>query len=243
VKNQLIISLDVPDLRTAQRLVDELSPLVEIFKVGSQLFTAEGAKVVSLIHKKRKRVFLDLKFYDIPHTVGEAVRAATRLGVFMFNVHSIGGLEMMKTAAEVGRKEAERLGIKKPFVLAVTLLTNFTQQALEEIGIKKDLNDYVLFLAQQSKQVGLDGIIASPRELRFLRDKLGKHFIMVTPGIRLSVNSLQSTVYSQYDDQKRVATPREAIKRGADYIVVGRPIISAPFPAKAAKQIIKEMEG
>ncbi|OQX54475.1 MAG: orotidine 5'-phosphate decarboxylase [Candidatus Omnitrophica bacterium 4484_213] len=237
MKNKLIISLDVPNLRTAERLIDELSPLVEIFKVGSQLFTATGPKIINLLHKRKKEVFLDLKFYDIPHTVAEVARAATRLGVFMFNVHGIGGLKMMQAAAKATEEETEKLKIKKPLILGVTLLTSFNEQMLKETGVSKQVDDYVLYLAQQVKKAGLDGIVASPQELRFLRENLGESFIMVTPGIRFPATC------SGEDDQKRIATPKEAIKNGADYIVVGRPIIAAESPKEAAGQLISSVRG
>lgn len=235
IKNKLIVSLDVSDLRTAERLIDELSPLVEIFKVGSQLFTAEGPKVIDLIYKKEKKIFLDLKFFDIPHTVGEAARAATGLGVFMFSVHSIGGLKMMQAAAEAAAEEAEKLKIRKPLILGVTLLTSFNQQMLAEIGVRKQIDDYILYLAEQAKKAGLDGIIASAQELNFLRKNLGEDFIMVTPGIRFLATRFRE------DDQRRIATPKEAIKNGADYIVVGRPIIADKSPTEAAKKIIEDI--
>ena len=238
MKNKLIISLDVPNLRTAERLVDELSPLVEIFKVGSQLFTATGPKIIDLLHKRKKEVFLDLKFHDIPHTVAEAARAATRLGVFMFNVHGIGGLKMMQAAAKATEEEAEKLKIKKPLILGVTLLTSFNEQMLKETGVTKQIDDYVLYLAQEIKKAGLDGVVASAQELRFLRENLGEGFIMVTPGIRLQAPRYTN---EKQDDQRRVATPAEAIKNGADYIVVGRPIITAESPKEAAEQLISSV--
>ncbi len=256
MKNKLIVSLDVPDLRTAERLIDELSPLVEIFKIGSQLFTATGPKIIDLIHKKERKVFLDLKFYDIPNTVSEAARAVTRLGVFMFNVHSTGGSEMMQAAAEAAGEEAEKLKVKKPLILGVTLLTSFNQQMLAEMCVRKQIDDYVLYLAQQAKKAGLEGIVASAKELRFLRENLGESFIMVVPGIRLQMARLAESArlanskwqmasqrMNGKDDQKRVSTPAEAINNGADYIVVGRPIIAAKSPTEAAKQIIGHLGG
>ncbi|MCK4859114.1 MAG: orotidine-5'-phosphate decarboxylase, partial [Candidatus Omnitrophica bacterium] len=205
--------------------------------------TAEGPKIIDLIHKKEKKVFLDLKFHDIPHTVAETARVATALGVFMFNVHSAGGFEMMRAATTAAKKEAERLKIKKPLILGVTLLTSFNQQMLTETGVTKKIEEYVLQLAQQAKEAALDGIVASPQELKFLREKLGKDFIMVSPGIRLQVTRypLSATRFRE-DDQKRISTPAEAIKDGADYIVVGRPIINTKSPIEAAKKIIKEMK-
>ena len=235
-RERLVLALDVDDFKKAKELAGKLSDYVGIFKIGSQLFTAEGAKVVNMVNERGGKVFLDLKFHDIPNTVARAAEVATKLGVYIFNVHTSGGYEMMKAAAEATKKTSLALGINKPLVLGVTLLTSINQEILEkEIGIKKRLKEQVVHLAKLAKTAGLDGVVASPREIKEIRKACGEDFVILTPGIRPAGKSS--------DDQKRVMTPQEAVKLGADFLVIGRPIRNAANPVEAAKQILREMEG
>ena len=235
-KERLVLALDVDNFKKAEELVSKLNNYVGVFKIGSQLFTAEGAKVVNMVNDKGGKVFLDLKFHDIPNTVARAAEVATKSGVYIFNVHTSGGYEMMKAAAEATKKTSLALGISKPLILGVTLLTSINQEILEkEIGIKKRLEEQVVHLAKLAKAAGLDGVVASPREIREIRKACGENFVILTPGIRPAGKSS--------DDQKRIMTPREAIKSGADFLVIGRPIRNAFNPVEAAKEILKEMEG
>lgn len=236
VRERLVLALDVDDFKKADELVDKLSNCVGVFKIGSQLFTAEGAKVVNMVNEKGGKVFLDLKFHDIPNTVARAAEVAAKLGVYIFNVHTSGGYEMMKAAAEATKKTSLTLGINKPLILGVTLLTSINQEILEkEIGIKKGLEEQVVHLAKLAKTAGLDGVVASSWEIKKIRKTCGEDFVILTPGIRPAGKSS--------DDQKRVMTPQEAIKLGADFLVIGRPIRNAANPVQAAKEILSEMEG
>ena len=204
--------------------------------VGSQLFTAEGTKVVNMINERGGKVFLDLKFHDIPNTVAQAAEVATKLGAYIFDVHTSGGYEMMKAAAEASKKISLSLGVRKPIILGVTLLTSINQEILEkEIGLKKRLEEQVVHLAKLAKAAGLDGVVASSCEINEIRKACGEDFIILTPGIRPAGKSS--------DDQKRVMTPQEAIKLGANFLVIGRPIRNAANPVETAKQILREMEG
>ncbi len=235
-RERLVLALDVDDFKKAEELVGKLSDYVGVFKIGSQLFTAEGVKVVNMVNDKGGKVFLDLKFHDIPNTVARAAEVATKLGVYIFNVHTSGGYEMMKTAAEATKRTSLALGINKPLILGVTLLTSINQEILEkEVGIKKRLKEQVVHLAKLAKAAGLDGVVASSWEIKEIRKTCGEDFVILTPGIRPAGKSC--------DDQKRVMTPREAIKLGADFLVIGRPIRNASNPVEAAKEILREMEG
>ena len=234
-KERLVLALDVDNFESAEKLVEKLNNYVGVFKVGSQLFTAEGTKVIKIINKKGGKVFLDLKFHDIPNTVARAAEVATKLGVYIFDVHTSGGYEMMKAAAEASKKISLVLGARKPLILGVTLLTSINQEILErEIGVKKKLEEQVVHLAKLAKAAGLDGVVASSWEIKEIRKACGEDFVILTPGIRPAGKS--------FDDQKRVMTPREAIKLGADFLVIGRPIRNAANPEEAAKKILKEME-
>lgn len=233
MKDKLIVALDVDEFGDAKRLVDILSPTVRIFKVGSKLFTSCGLDIIKTIQRKSGRVFLDLKFHDIPNTVFGAVWSATRLGVFMLTVHTLGGANMLKEAVKSVENCAKQINIKKPKILGVTILTSMDARGLKSIGIEKDLKEEVTCLAGLAGSEGLDGVVASAREIPYIRKAAGKNFIIVTPGIRPEGSSK--------GDQRRITTPGEAIKKGADYIVVGRPIIEAKDPKDAAEKILKEM--
>lgn len=237
-KERLVLALDVDDFKKAEKLVNKLSDYVGVFKIGSQLFTAEGTKVVNMVNEGGSKVFLDLKFHDIPHTVARAAEVATKLGVYIFNVHTSGGYEMMKAAAEATEKISLALGIRKPIILGVTLLTSINQEILEkEIGIKKRLKEQVVNLAKLAQAASLDGVVASPQEIKEIRAACGNDFIILTPGIRPTGKYLDNQ-----DDQKRIMTPGEALKLGADFLVIGRPIRNASNPVEAAKEILREME-
>ncbi|MEK6714596.1 MAG: orotidine-5'-phosphate decarboxylase [Candidatus Omnitrophota bacterium] len=222
---KLIVALDVDNLKKAKKFVDLLYPKVKIFKIGSQLFTLYGPKAVEMVNKKGADVFLDLKFHDIPNTVANASSAATALGVFMFNLHASGGLEMMQRAGEARDKTAAKLGIKPPLLIAVTVLTSQ--------GKNSKILPLVLNFTRSAKQAGLEGVVASVEETAAIRKEFGKDLIIVTPGIRP-----KGTVFG---DQKRVVTPGEAVKAGSNFLVVGRPVLEAKNPLLAVEEILREM--
>jgi orotidine-5'-phosphate decarboxylase len=235
-KDRIILALDVPDLDEALRIVYQFEEHVETFKVGSELFTAAGPEIIKKINTMGKKVFLDLKFHDIPNTVAKSAAAAARLGVFMFNVHSLGGLEMMKQAAEAVRKISLEANIERPRLIGVTILTSIDQSVLQdELGIGLRMSAQVKHLAGLAYRAGLDGVVASPEDAGNLRAHFGKDFLIVTPGIRPS--------WASPDDQKRMLTPKEALRRGADYLVIGRAILSQPDPVNALKRIEEEIAG
>ena len=229
-KERLIFALDVTSVQEVKRWVRLLKGYVEIFKVGKELFTACGPKVVEIIHKAGGEVFLDLKFHDIPNTVAKAGAVAAGLVVKMFNVHTLGGLKMMEAVRESVDKTCKRG--RRPIILGVTILTSMDEKAIKQVGIQGPVKNRVLHLASLAKRAGLDGVVASPLEVKDIKKKLGKNFILVTPGIRMPD--------SKPDDQHRTMTPAEAIKAGADYIVVGRLIREAKEPVEAVKKILEE---
>jgi orotidine-5'-phosphate decarboxylase len=232
-RERLIFALDVEHFGEAQRLVGLLKGHIGLFKVGKQIFTHAGPKVIDMIRRKAEHVFLDLKFHDIPNTVAKASEEAAKLGAAMFTVHSMGGYEMMKRAVESSRNVAKQLNVPKPLILAVTILTSMDQATLEEVGIQTPLEEQVIRLATLAKKAGVSGVIASPREISLIRERCGPDFLIVTPGVR--------PASATKDDQKRTLTPGEAVRAGADYIVVGRPIKDAEDPVKAADEIVREM--
>lgn len=220
-----ILALDVKDLKTARSFVEKLYPRIGFFKIGPVLFTAYGPKVVELARKKGAEVFLDLKFHDIPNTVANAVRQAVRLKVKMLTLHTCGGEEMLQRAAQAAKEEAAKLKIKKPILLGITVLTS--DRSVKNTKLE------VIRRAKLAKKAGLDGVVCSVHEAKAVRKACGKGFIIVTPGIRPQG--------SDAGDQKRIATAKDAILAGANYIVIGRPILEAKKPLQAAKNIIKEM--
>jgi len=233
MRDRVFVALDVETLDDASALLDRLEGAVTGVKIGSQLFTGVGPAAVELAHKRDYRVFLDLKFHDIPNTVAGAVRAATRLGVFMLNVHASGGADMMRTGAESAAQAARDFNVTRPICLAVTVLTSLDRRALaSEVGVPASVEAHVLKLAEGARDAGLDGCVASPQEIRRIRNALGPRFRIVTPGIRPTTAN---------DDQKRVATPRAAVQAGADYLVIGRPITAATDPKAAAAAIIADL--
>ena len=230
-KDKIIVALDVNTIKEVERLLDILSPYVNIFKVGMELFYSCGTKAMDVIKKHDKDIFLDLKFHDIPNTVKNSAKVAARLSVTMFNVHASGGRDMMRAALEGAEEESERLGQDRPRILGVTVLTSMDKESLHQVGINKAPEEQVLYLARLVKDSDLDGVVASPKETAKLRKAFGKDFLIVTPGVRPEG--------SQKEDQNRVSTPKEAIDAGADYIVIGRPITKAKDPVKALLNIIR----
>lgn len=233
--DELIVALDVDTRVDALALASRLGQHTGAFKVGSQLFVSEGPDVVRELVANGHRVFLDLKFHDIPNTVAGAVRAATRLGAWMLTVHATGGSRMLRAAAEAGTEEAHRLGRQPPLIVAVTVLTSLDADGLRDVGIAGDVPTSVARLASLAREAGVHGVVASPHELAPLRASLGRDFVLVTPGIR------PAGLLTADDDQARAATPREALAAGATYIVVGRPILRANDPVAAARRIAADV--
>jgi orotidine-5'-phosphate decarboxylase len=227
--SQLIVALDFNCEKTALDLVDKLDPKHCALKVGSELFTLFGAPFVTQLILRQFKIFLDLKFHDIPNTVANACKAAADLGVWMMNVHASGGLNMMCAA----REAIDSYGLNRPILIAVTLLTSFSQEELISIGVTHSIMEQVKKLACLAKKSGLEGVVSSAQEARAIKNECGSQFITVTPGIRLSKDSKQ--------DQKRVMSPREAIAEGSDYIVIGRPITQSSDPEKVVAQIIQDI--
>lgn len=224
---KIIVALDYADEKNAWELVQKLDPALCRLKVGKELFTTAGPQFVERLTKLDYGVFLDLKFHDIPNTVAKACGAASNLGVWMLNVHASGGLEMMQAA-----KQAVEANAASPLLIAVTVLTSMNQAALTQIGVTGDLQQHVIRLATLTLQAGLDGVVCSAVETSELRKQLGQDFCLVTPGIRPASTSL--------DDQKRVATPADALKMGSSYLVIGRPITQANNPLEALYAIHQE---
>jgi orotidine-5'-phosphate decarboxylase len=226
-RDRLIVALDVPKADEARALVDRLAGHVGLFKVGSQIFTAAGPELVREIVARGQKVFLDLKFHDIPKTVAGAVASASRLGVSLVDVHGLGGRAMVEAAAGALPAMGTRL-------LAITILTSHDEETLDEIGVNGSMAESVRRLALLAKEAGADGVVASPHEVAIVREACGSGFLIVTPGIRPAGAAL--------GDQARAATPAAALAAGADYLVVGRPITEAADPAAAADAIVREME-
>lgn len=231
---KLILALDVSEHDYALELVNKFKEYVGIFKVGLELFSTCGPKIVEDIIKRDKKVFLDLKFHDIPNTVSRAAVAAARLGVHMFNVHASGGLDMMKRCRDDVVEVCLKENIDRPKILGVTVLTSLSREVLrDELGIQYGLRTHVRHLAALALKAGLDGVVASAREVEVIRNHCGRGFLIVTPGIRPS--------WTPPDDQKRTMTPKEAIREGADYLVLGRSILQQPDPLKAIELITLEV--
>jgi len=228
MKQKICLALDVSTRREALDLVKPLHDLTGMFKVGMQLFTAEGPSLVMEIIEAGGRVFLDLKFHDIPNTVKNAAVEAAKIGVSMMTIHTAGGAAMMQAVASELR---DKFGASKPIVVGVTVLTSLDDRALGEVGIASGMDAQVLRMAKLAESSGLDGVVCSPQEITSLRSVVGRNFKIVTPGVRMAGQSA--------DDQQRTATPREAIEAGADYIVVGRAVTNAPNPRSALETLIQ----
>ncbi len=241
-QDRLIVALDVSSLDEARLIVEELKGSVGMFKIGLEMFTACGTEVFEFIESYKSnnkiRFFFDGKFHDIPNTVAAACRNTTRPNVAMFNIHAQGGIEMMSAAAKATREQAQFLNINKPILIAVTVLTSISESILhEQIKTSKDfdLPQYVVHLAKLAKEAGLDGVVASPKEVSLIRKACGEDFIIVTPGIRPNWPELAT------DDQKRVLTPSEAIAQGSTYLVIGRPITKAQNLLDAVNRLVGEL--
>lgn len=233
---KLILALDVPDLDHAIEIADKLGGYIDIFKVGLELYSVAGPAVVKELHKRGHKVFLDLKFHDIPTTVARAGVAVARQGVFMFNVHASGGLDMMKKCRDEVVNVCLKENLARPRIIAVTVLTSMSQDVLKsEIGIQHSLNTHVRHLSGLALKSGLDGVVASGREAVMIKGHCGDKFLIVTPGIRPS--------WAAPDDQNRTMTPKEAVRAGADYLVAGRAVLNHPDPAKAIERIEQEISG
>ncbi len=232
---KLIVALDYPTLREAEEMARGLAGLAEMFKVGLELFSAEGPPALRAIADIGGPVFFDGKLMDIPNTVAGAAAHITAARVAMFNVHALGGREMMRAAAHAAARKAEELEIARPLVLGVTILTSIDEPGLRELGVARAMRDQVSALAQMAREAEMDGVVASPQEIGDIRQACGRDFIIVTPGVR--------PTWADHGDQKRVMTPREAAQAGADYVVVGRPITRAHDPAQAAMRISQELAG
>jgi orotidine-5'-phosphate decarboxylase len=226
-ESRIILPLDVPTLAEAVRIAKTVAPHLAAVKIGKQLFTAAGPTAVRAMHDLGLRVFLDLKFHDIPNTVAGAVESACALGVWMVNVHASGGTTMLKAAAGAAAKAPAG---SRPILLGVTVLTSLSDADIHAAwGTTRTVPEQVVHLATAAKAAGLDGVVASPQEIRPIRQACGPGFLIVTPGVRPTDAAL--------DDQQRVMTPGGAIRAGADYLVIGRPITAAPDPAEAARRI------
>jgi orotidine-5'-phosphate decarboxylase len=247
--DQLLIALDVETAAKAIALADSLRGAAGGFKIGSRLFTSEGPSVVRALVDHGDRVFLDLKFHDIPNTVATAVSAATAFGVWMLNVHASGGTKMMRAARDAAHEAAARTGANAPLVIAVTVLTSMNPAMLAETGVEAPVLDQVLRLADLAHGAGLDGVVASPQETAAIRQRFGSGFAIVTPGIRGGVASQDAKTAlpaapserAGKDDQERTMTAAQAISAGASYIVVGRPVIAAEDPRAAAERMADEV--
>jgi orotidine-5'-phosphate decarboxylase len=234
MRDRLILALDSDDLQKVKALVGNLAGKVGMFKVGKQLFTHAGPPAVKMIHDVGGEVFLDLKFHDIPTIVAKAAVEATRLGVKMFDVHASGSLQMMRQTVREVSRVCRQETLRRPIMLAVTVLTSLNQNDLKKVGVGGGIAGQVVRLAVLAKEAGMDGVVAAPPEVADIRKACGRRFIIVSPGIRPQK--------VKRNDQRRVMTPEEAIRAGVDYLVVGRPIIEAKDPLSAVREMISEME-
>ncbi len=232
-RDYLAVALDVPTLAAAEKTIESLGGEPGWLKVGSELFTAEGPAVIELA-AKRARVFLDLKFHDIPNTVASAVKSGTRLGASLMTLHAMGGLPMLRAAREAAAEEAERLGVPRPELVAVTVLTSTAEEELSQVGVAGSLPDQVARLVDLALESGIDGVVSSPLEAAAVRQRAGENFCIVTPGIRPAGSAL--------GDQVRIATPASAIAQGSSLLVMGRPILKAESPVEAARAAIAEIK-
>jgi len=233
LSQKIILALDVETLKEAEHFVKKLSGSIGIFKVGKQLFTHCGPTIIEMIHRHRGKVFLDLKFHDIPNTVARAVEEACKLNVFMLTIHALGGKKMMQEAVAASSTFARNSSSPSPLILAVTILTSLKPDDLKDIGINTSVEEAVSRLAILARQAGVNGVVASAQEAHIIRAACGNDLIIVTPGIRPQGTSR--------DDQKRAVTPHEALLAGSDYMVIGRPILEAHDPLKVVQEIAEEL--
>jgi orotidine-5'-phosphate decarboxylase len=234
MRSRLIFALDVSNIEEANNLVERLIGEVGLFKVGKQLFLHAGPQIVHMIRDRGGEVFFDLKFHDIPRTVAKAAVEVTRMGVRMFDVHASGSLEMMQRTVSEVTKVCRSEGLRRPKVLAVTVLTSLNRDDLKRVGVASGVENQVVRLARLAKEAGMDGVVASPQEIVPIRRECGRGFLIITPGVRLRGGS--------WEDQKRVMTPEAAVRAGADYLVIGQPIREADNPVLAAREVVAAME-
>ncbi len=232
--SRIITALDVSSFDKMQDIVEVLGDEVSYYKVGMELYYSAGSKTIEFLKEQGKQIFLDLKLYDIPNTVGHGIAALTRLGANMMTIHGLGGRAMIQAAAEAARNTADSLGIERPKLLAITALTSFDEQGWQEIGGQLPIENHVIRLAKLAQESGADGVVASPKEAPLVREACGDDFLIVTPGIR--------PAFAAANDQKRIMTPADALKNGASKLVIGRPITQAEDPIVAVRKIIKEIE-
>lgn len=232
-KEKIIVALDVPTRAQALALAEKLYDDVGAFKIGMQLYNAEGPSIVHDIQKLGGKVFIDLKLHDIPNTVAEATRVLTGLQAYIMTLHAAGGKKMLAAAAQSALESVPQGG-RKPLVVAVTVLTSLSQQEFtEEIGIERPIAEQVVSWAKMAQAAGLDGVVASPQEIAVIRQACGRDFVIITPGIR--------PLWAAANDQSRIMTPKQAVEAGADYLVIGRPITAQPNQAEAARRIVAEI--
>jgi orotidine-5'-phosphate decarboxylase len=233
LRDRIIIALDVGTKREALALAGELND-ARVFKIGMELFTAAGPALLEEAAAMGKKLFLDLKYHDIPNTVGGAVRSAARHRIHMLTLHTSGGKEMMAAAVRAAHEESARAGTPKPILLGVTVLTSLKDDDLRQIGYAQSTTAQVVRLALLAKAAGLDGVVCSPHEIEVIKNECGRDFLVVTPGIR--------PAWAAAQDQKRIMTPAEALRKGADYLVIGRPVTGAPSPHQAFLRVLSEIE-
>ncbi len=232
--NRLIVALDFHNMDDVKKIVNQLGDDVNYYKVGMELFYSVGAGVVEWLKTQNKNIFLDLKLHDIPNTVAGGLCSLMNLGANILNIHAGGGYTMMKTAAERLKIEAEKQNIKRPKLIAVTVLTSINQDDWQGLGYQSQMKEQVVKLAALAKNAGLDGVVASPQEAKMIKEACGDDFLIITPGIRPAGAAI--------NDQSRISTPAQALKNGATHLVIGRPIIAADNPREAALKIIEEMK-
>jgi orotidine-5'-phosphate decarboxylase len=233
MNNPIICALDTKDIVTAKILCAQVKDYVSMVKCGLEFFTKNGPGAINEISSLGLDVFLDLKFHDIPNTVDQAIRSAVSLNVSMITIHTLGGKEMMQRAAEAAKDESAKLSVKTPLIIGVTILTSMDDGDLQEININNRVKDQVKILALLAKESGLDGIVCSPHEITTVKEICGKDFKTIVPGIRPAITTS--------DDQKRVMTAKQAVDKGADYIVIGRPITKAEQPSIAARNLYESL--
>ena len=235
MQEKIIVALDFPTQEAACHLVDELGDTIQYYKVGLELFLNSRGSILDELKKRHKKIFLDLKFHDIPNTVAQAARWATKLGVDMFNVHASGGSDMLKATMTAISDTCAQENLPLPTIIGVTILTSFDEAGLARVGFRENIQTTALNLATLCHEANLSGVVCSPHEVKTIKDHLGQDFLTVCPGIR--------PTWAAKGDQKRITTPRDAIKLGVDYMVIGRPITKADDPRQAAQKIRSEIQG